>query len=185
MAFYRRHLPHIHLLDHPTFVTFRLHGSLPAGLVALKDPRAFQNTDAILDKAATGPFWLREPVIARIVVDAIHYNAVELKHFDSHSFVVMSNHVHLLLTPRVSLIKALQSLKSITAKRANLALLRTGPFWQAESFDHVVRNDSHFKRIVHYIHHNPVQAGLVSVPEDFPWSSASPSSVGRVPWPAP
>ena len=170
MAFYRRHLPHIHLLDHPTFVTFRLHGSLPAGMVPANT--AFEVADAILDKTVSGPHWLRQPEIASIVVDAIDFSAQELRGFHSHAFVVMSNHVHLLLTPRIPLIHALHSLKSFTAHRANLVLQRTGPFWQQESFDHVVRSDKEFQKITNYIHHNPVQAGMVSVPEDFPWSSA-------------
>ena len=179
MAFYRRHLPHIHLLDHPTFVTFRLHGSLPAGIVPANT--AFEIADALLDKTETGPHWLRQPEIASIVVNAIGYNANDLRQFESHAFVVMSNHVHLLLTPLIPLMKILHSLKSITAHRANLALKRTGPFWQDESFDRVIRNDGEFRRILQYIHHNPVRAGLVSVPETFPWSSAHRDGPGARP----
>ncbi|MEN6601573.1 MAG: hypothetical protein ABFD86_04095 [Bryobacteraceae bacterium] len=54
------------------------------------------------------------------------------------AFVVMSNHVHMLLTPHVAVPKLLGSLKSITAKRATQILDLTGrPFWQEESYDHV------------------------------------------------
>jgi putative transposase len=52
-------------------------------------------------------------------------------------------------------------------------IFRTGQFWQAESFDHWVRNEGQFVRVKKYIEHNPVKAGLVSKIEDWPWSSAS------------
>ena len=48
------------------------------------------------------------------------------------------------------------------------------PFWQDESYDRLVRNDLEFERIVNYIERNPVTAGLVLTPEEFPWSSARP-----------
>ncbi len=163
MTFHRRHLPHIHLLDHPTFVTIRLHGSLPANRHHTK---------------SLGPHWLTEPTIAALVIEAIHYAVSPLGHFELHAFVVMSNHIHLLLTPRVPLSQCLKSLKSITAKRANEILGRTGqPFWHAESFDRLVRTDAEFHRTVHYIHHNPVRAGLVTAPELYPWSSIALKSI--------
>jgi REP element-mobilizing transposase RayT len=85
----------------------------------------------------------------------------------------MSNHVHLLITPHVQVSKLLCSLKATTAKRANLLLGRTGePFWQDESYDHLVRNGEEFRRIQRYIEYNPVSAGLAATAEDFPWSSA-------------
>ena len=46
------------------------------------------------------------------------------------------------------------------------------PFWQDESYDQLVRNRTEFDRIANYIEMNPVKAGLVAKPEDFPWSSA-------------
>ena len=48
------------------------------------------------------------------------------------------------------------------------------PFWQDESYDRLVRNDTEFDGIVHYIERNPVTAGLAATPEEFPWSSATP-----------
>jgi len=46
-------------------------------------------------------------------------------------------------------------------------------FWQEESYDRWVRDDKEFHRIRAYIEENPVRAGLVAAPEDYPWSSAS------------
>jgi REP element-mobilizing transposase RayT len=85
----------------------------------------------------------------------------------------MPNHVHLLFTPKISVARLLNSLKSSSARRANLLLRRTGqPFWQDESYDHLVRNRDEFGRVKRYIENNPVKAGLAAMPEGFLWSSA-------------
>src|SRR5258706_5390153 len=90
----------------------------------------------------------------------------------------MSNHVHVLLLPKISPSKLLQALKGATAREANRVLGRTGEtFWQAESYDHWVRDESEWKRIVAYIENNPVRAGLVARAEDYAWSSAQPMTV--------
>jgi hypothetical protein len=66
----------------------------------------------------------------------------------------------MLATRTVKLPKLTRSLKGITAKRANAMLSLTGkPFWQAESYDHLVRNEQEFQRIRRYIEENPVRAG--------------------------
>ncbi len=86
----------------------------------------------------------------------------------------MANHVHALLLPKVSPPRLLQSLKGATARQANLVLGRTGEtFWQAESYDHWVRDEGEWDRIVAYIGNNPVKAGLVERAEDYRWSSAA------------
>src|SRR5216683_1475293 len=78
----------------------------------------------------------------------------------------MANHVHLLVWPRVSLSRFLQTLKGYTAREANRLLGRTGqPFWQAESYDHSVSDDRELDRIKAYIENNPVKAGLVAKAE--------------------
>jgi len=85
----------------------------------------------------------------------------------------MANHVHLLLRPKINVPKITRSLKGVTARAANLILRRTGqPFWQDESFDHWIRDDRDFTKTLHYIEHNPVAAGFVPTPQDWPWSSA-------------
>jgi len=65
-------------------------------------------------------------------------------------------------------------LKGYTAHRANDLLGRHGhPFWQEESYDHLVRSETLFDRIRFYIEENPVKAGLVSEAQQHPWSSAA------------
>src|ERR1700680_4232718 len=85
----------------------------------------------------------------------------------------MSNHVHLLIDPRIDPSQLMRSLKGATAREANKVLGRTGePFWQKESYDRWVRDEAEFERIRAYIENNPVKAGVVKSPEEFPWSSA-------------
>ena len=85
----------------------------------------------------------------------------------------MSNHVHLMVEPLVGAARFLKSVKNYSARQANGILGRTGgPFWQSESYDHWVRNDDERRNIRHYIHQNPVKAGLVERAEDYRWSSA-------------
>ena len=95
-------------------------------------------------------------------------------HYNLEAYVVMANHVHLLVVPYISPTRFLQSLKSYTARQANKLLGRTGePFWQRESYDHWVRDEAERRRIISYIENNPVKAGLVNSPRKYPWSSAA------------
>jgi putative DNA methylase len=128
--------------------------------------------DRLLDEARSGPTSLRQPVIAQLVLDSIKHG-IEIEHYQMHAWVIMPNHVHLLLTPRVKVSRLLGSLKGATAKRANEVLHQSGqPFWQGESYDHMVRSDEEFHRIKRYIENNPVRACVAATPEDYPWSSA-------------
>ncbi len=129
--------------------------------------------DRQLDSASSGPTWLRREEIAHVVVEALRHGAETLHYYELHAFVVMANHVHVLLTPYVELVKLLQSLKGFTARQANKILGRVGQtFWQSESYDHFVRTTAELDRIRRYIEENPVRAGLVHSPEDYRWSSA-------------
>jgi REP element-mobilizing transposase RayT len=75
----------------------------------------------------------------------------------------MANHVHVLLWPHVPPSRLLQSLKGFTAREANRILDRIGEaFWQAESYDHWVRDERKLTRIAAYIEANPVRASLAA-----------------------
>ena len=94
------------------------------------------------------------------------------------AYVIMPNHVHLLIEPNVALERITNGLKGVTAREANRILKRTGqPFWQDESFDHWVRSLVESRKIAAYIENNPVKAKLVTRPENWPWSSASTKGV--------
>jgi REP element-mobilizing transposase RayT len=130
--------------------------------------------DSLLDHATSGPLHLRRPEIATVMVDAIRHGQGHMGYYQCHAFVVMANHVHLLITPLVEVSRITQTLKRFTSRSANHILGLTGqPFWQDESYDHLVRDDQEFDRIVRYIENNPVKAGLVAQPDAFAWSSAS------------
>lgn len=151
----RRRLPHLHVIEQPLFVTFRLYNSLPLHrtfpVPNLTSGKAFVAMDRLFDQARCGPTFLKQPPIAQLVQDSIQYGA-EIGHYTLSAWVIMPNHVHLLLTPLVSVSTLLGSLKGSTARRANLLLHRSGyPFWQHESYDHLVRNGDEFRRIQRYI----------------------------------
>jgi REP element-mobilizing transposase RayT len=177
MIFSKRRLPHLSEIGRPVFITWRLHDSLPANREfpkkALTSGEAFAAMDRLLEETPSGTFYLRQPAIAEMIVEAIQYNASTLKHYDLHAFVVMPNHIHLLITPLIALANLMRSLKGITAKRANEILGLTGrPFWQEESYDHLVRNRNEFEKIRTYIEANPIRARLVPESNQYPWSTA-------------
>ena len=172
-TFHERRLPHYYPLESPVFITWRLHGSLPGHRSFAPDlasGKAFVAMDRLLDNAISGPLYLHRPEIAVMVVEAIRFR--HGREYELHRWVVMANHVHLLVTPHEPVPEFMQSLKRFTAREANKILGLTGSFWQAESYDRLVRDGTEFKRIASYIEMNPVKAGLVSSPELFPWSSA-------------
>ena len=135
--------------------------------------KTFTAMDKLLDESRTGTFFFQQTEIASLFVEAVHYGAERLKRYDLHSFVVMPNHVHLLITPFVELSKITGTIKTFTAREANLILNLTGTsFWQEESYDRLVRNNDEFNRILNYIEENPVRAGLVRERQSYRWSSA-------------
>jgi REP element-mobilizing transposase RayT len=89
--------------------------------------------------------------------------------------MVMANHVHALLLPKIHPSRMMHSMKGFTARQANRILTTTGkPFWQAESYDHWVRDEREYASIAAYITNNPVRAGQATRPEEYRWSSAYP-----------
>jgi putative transposase len=173
-VFHARRLPHYTEVGRPIFLTWRLRGSLPANRYfpsSMTSGQAFVAMDRLLDNARTGPLYLGRPELARMIVEAIRYR--EGRHYQLHAYVVMANHVHLLITPHVEVSRLMQSLKRFTAREGNRILGSTGQaFWQEESYDRLVRDDVEFRRIARYIEVNPVKAGLAETAEAFPWSSA-------------
>lgn len=176
--FYRRNLPHWQPEQCTIFVTWRLYGSLPKGYAQLlqkqsgEPGRQFLNADGMLDAASIGPLWLNDPEIAGCAERAIQRGA-ELSHYVLRAYVIMPNHVHVLLDPLVPLHRLTSGIKGVSAREANGRLGRAGkPFWQDESFDHWIRNAGQSARIKNYIEFNPVKARLCANPQDWPWSSA-------------
>lgn len=141
----------------------------------LRAGERFRENDRELDRAARGSVWLKDARLARATTEALVTGDAAFHRYDLHAFVVMANHVHVLISPQVEVKAITKSPKGITARLANRILGKTGhSFWQDESFDHWVRSEGEFRKIVEYIEANPVSAGLVELAKDWPWSSAAP-----------
>src|SRR6202521_5103023 len=101
MSYYQRRLPHWHPDSAAIFLTWRLFGSLPAGQrnnsSELQAGRAFVLMDRDLDRAEVGPRWLSDDRIAWEIIGAFHFGQHQLGFYELYSFVIMPNHVHLLL----------------------------------------------------------------------------------------
>jgi REP element-mobilizing transposase RayT len=168
----RGYLPHFDSPDTLQFVTFRLFDSLPAHAIEqMKLAAGDANRDTFLDQGA-GACWLRQPEVAQFVEDA-------LLHFDGERYrliawTIMPNHVHVLIEPLAGhrLGDIISSWKRFSARMANRALGRSGPFWRDDYWDTYIRNERHFESTVSYIENNPVKAGLVKEPAYWPWGHA-------------
>jgi REP element-mobilizing transposase RayT len=190
----RGYLPHVKREGACYFVTFRLADSLPREvLLGFERQRAaavrkfpandhfgretanrelLRKIERYLDRGE-GACHLRRPEIAEMVADALRF--FDGSRYQLHEWVVMPNHVHVLIWPMPNqllsgIVKSWKQFTSLRAKR--LLGLEEGRFWQPESFDHWVRNDDERGRIARYIRNNPVTAGLCSSPEEWRWSSA-------------
>jgi REP element-mobilizing transposase RayT len=186
----RGRLPHWEKESATYFITFRLADSLPKSVLdrITSEREALIKTanqlhrdlspderhkvqrlstpmvEKFLDSGA-GACHLQKPAIATEVADT-------LCHFDDHRYrlfasCVMPNHVHVVvrLLPGQTLATVVHSWKSFTAKRANAIPDREGTFWQREYYDHLIRNESEFKRAMNYVADNPAKASL----KDWKW----------------
>ncbi|MBN2704717.1 MAG: exodeoxyribonuclease VII large subunit [Pontiellaceae bacterium] len=190
-TFFNPHLPleiHARNLPHWTqegmtyFVTFRLADSIPAAKLRqwsndreiwMKDHdepysdeekneyhRLFsEKIQGWLD-AGMGSCLLKKPAVAKLVGDALM--KFDGDRYDLGEWVVMPNHVHLLVTPRsgYTLSDLLHSWKSYTAHEIAKLEGVDGAVWQHESYDHIVRSPEQLVHFENYIHENPGRAGV-------------------------
>jgi len=106
-------------------------------------------------------------------MDVLYHYAHEHKYL-LHEFVVMPDHFHLLITPKLSLERAMQFIKGGFSYRAKHEVSMRTEIWQASYYDRHVRDEVEYERMKHYIHVNPVRRGLVSRAKDYLCSSANP-----------
>lgn len=159
------------------FVTFRTHLSLPReqwlSMREKLSPSEIETFgwDAELDRSLEGRF-LQSPGCSEIIIETLKTGATR-GDFDLFAFVVMCNHVHLLLSPcgSNSLSTIVQSVKSISSRRIKSLLGGKDPVWSPDYFDRYIRDQDHFDTTKRYIEMNPVSAGLVRRPEDWAFSS--------------
>ena len=158
----------------------------------------FVDYDRALEKTDPKVCWLANELIANSVAESIRLR--DGKEYDLAAYCIMPNHVHMVIglgrhelfmpvgqtEGRVDepirqvgqignlsnkpVSKIMQSLKRYTASTANGILHRSGPFWQDESYDHVVRTETEFERVINYVVYNPVKAGLVKEWRDWKWT---------------
>lgn len=181
-AGHRRHLPQLALAGGIYFVTFRLEDSVPQKLLKrwlykryawlAEHPEPWDETTrrehrslftARMERwfdAGYGECLLRDERCRRELVERLLF-----KHgcdYDLGDWVVMPNHVHVLLQPLggVSLEEIMKPVKGISARNINRLLGRSGGFWMQESFSHIVRSLEQLKEFQRYIRMNPAKARL-------------------------
>jgi type I restriction enzyme R subunit len=127
---------------------------------------------------------LADTRLAQLVVDALYRFAGE--RYDLLAFVIMPSHIHWVFQPFPAWVETLEdtvpvrtprqriqhSVNRFTARECNVLLGTSGSFLQRESYDHWVRDVDELERIICYIEENPVRAGLVDSPANWPFSSA-------------
>lgn len=152
-----------------------------------KQKLVFKLVDSLLD-GDSPVVHLKDGRLAEIVQNAFLHFADE--RYRLYAFVVMPSHHHWVFLPDEKWASELvakqinkerhktpremisHSIQSYTATQCNRVRGSTGSFWQTEAFDHFARDQAELMRIINYIEQNPVAAGLVANPEDYPWSSA-------------
>lgn len=152
--------------------------------------RWFARFESLLDKADTCPMWLKDERLATMLANSLHYRDSRVYRLDA--FSIMPNHVHVVFAPLPaaqtvslhadrqtnslhhneyhSLSTIMQSLKGFTSREANRLLGHSGAFWEHESYDHFVRDEDEWKRIIGYVLNNPVKARLVENWKQWKWS---------------
>jgi putative transposase len=98
-----------------------------------------------------------------------------------HAYVLMTNHVHLLITPQEehSLSKAMQMLGRYYVQYYNYTYQRTGTLWEGRYKASLIDGETYLLTCMRYIELNPVRAGMVSHPSEYPWSSYHYNALGQ------
>lgn len=196
--YHKRLLPHIQPQRRPLFVTFRSADPIPTKFIheynrykesldstekqqpddrELKinnNKKAFAMLDEIYNHCQGEIDFVKSKAVANTISENLRTLHGSLCYI--YAYTIMSNHLHLLLLPEeqdgkpISLAEIMKKFKGLTARQVNLILNRSESLWSREYYDHWVRNDKEFENIVEYIRQNPVKAGLVKEPEDWPWT---------------
>ncbi len=147
--------------------------------------RFFLAYDQMLDSVLDGPTYLEQEEVAAEVIKQLHRFDGGL--YSLLAYCVMPNHVHILIDTGSALEKELPEddlesleyqqlhrimnrVKGASSRYCNLALGRSGKFWQRESFDRFVRDEKHLNNVISYILENPVKANLAGHWEGWPFS---------------
>lgn len=101
---------------------------------------------------------------------------------DIHAFVLMTNHVHLLVTPHdaVGVSQLMQALGRKYVQYFNYSYVRTGTLWEGRYKSTVVDSENYLFKVYRYIELNPVRAAMVSHAAEYPWSSYQRNALGKL-----
>ena len=105
-----------------------------------------------------------------------------LKHScDLHAYILMTNHVHLLLTPMAeySIAKVIQMLGRYYVQYFNYTYQRTGTLWEGRYKATLIDTERYLLTCYRYIELNPVRAAMVEHPSEYPWSSYRYNALGQ------
>ena len=139
----------------------------------LRHRTAIGCTYFVTTKAAQSIALFQVQEIAEIVIaKLLHYRMAGA--YLLHEFVLMPNHLHLLLTPTdsTSLEKAMQLIKGGSSHEIHQQRGSRMEIWQAGFHEATIRDTADYLSRVRYIHLNPVAAGFVARAEDWRWGSA-------------
>jgi putative transposase len=134
--------------------------------------RADLRTFFVTARTFEGEAILQTDRMAALFADVLR-SYMRLRKFQVHDFVVMRNHVHLLITVdgSTSIEKAVQLTKGNFSYRANKELGFKGYVWQRGFSDVRVRDEESFRKHQEYIYNNPVKAGMARTPDEYPHCS--------------
>ena len=120
-----------------------------------------------------------EEDMARIIEDITH--ALSKTDCYLHAYVIMTNHLHLLITPKdkVQLSKFMQTMANRYVRYFNAARNRTGTIWEGRFKSSLVDSEHYLFTLYKYIEMNPVKAGMVERIADYPWSSYHHNALGK------
>ena len=98
-----------------------------------------------------------------------------------HAYILMTNHVHLLVTPsnEIALPKVMQSIGRCYVQHINKTYKRTGTLWEGRYKSSLIQADEYLFHCYRYIEMNPVSAGMVNFPGEYAWSSYHHNGSGR------
>ena len=127
----------------------------------------------------------REPIVTgdddyRFYLDCLT-DAANQQGLAIHAYVLMTNHVHLLATPDTvtSVGKTLQSVGRRYVQYFNHTYRRTGTLWEGRYKATLIDSEAYLFTCMRYIELNPVRAGMVRHPTDYPWSSYGSNARGE------
>lgn len=106
-----------------------------------------------------------------LFIDVVH-QMCDIYQIECHAYCMLKNQYHLLLhTPQNNLSMAMRHLASVYAQHYNRVSDANGPLFRGRYEAMVIDANDYLPRVTRYIHQLPVDSGVVTVPEDYQWSS--------------